>query len=507
MQLIEQAVFTSAETDRSAGYQVVATSAGVCAADVRELAVWGPSHEAMLDSAPHAVSINFHPLPSGSYCVSRTTPAGWEYSGRGTRVYTQCLIVSPDVFARFANNPFALIRAALAAGSLRVYEEVPSRLEPLGLAGRAAVVDAALLARLANNPGANWMASLVQASLSATNIGVAGPPPAEHVIAGLVNCLPPECRTEFSLSTGLKFSPRRPFRVVALSGDGEEQRRVQRLYDLAVLKLSGDPPAEFTPTDSWARFIQRVLKLGRTSLLAAHLSNRQMEVRPEDLPALGLQLLEELDAGLGTSDEEGGSRVEGLEGVYPPPTTRYSPLAEEPGGPPQGGDPSEMLPSNGQLPQKGPGGNDQASGQELGPGDPRSEPSPLIPSPSPLSEHVQQAHQAHHNFTQPAAAKCHELAPSRLLEPDSPQVLEMLEHLDDLVYEAIAGKATALEPLKSFWAKVQRELGEEMVAESRQQYLRYALAIWDRCLESDGIRQPWRAVQSLDVLCLLFDEA
>ena len=159
MDLIEQAVFTSAETDRSAGYQVVATSPGVREADAQELAVWGPSHDALLDSSPGAVSFNFHPLSSGNYCVGRTVPSGWEYSGRGgARVYTQCLIVSPGVLLRFACNPFALIRAALAGGALRLYREVPKTLEPLRLAGRAAPVDLTLLARLAANPGPDWLA-------------------------------------------------------------------------------------------------------------------------------------------------------------------------------------------------------------------------------------------------------------------------------------------------------------------------------------------------------------
>ncbi|NIP86516.1 MAG: hypothetical protein GTO03_13495, partial [Planctomycetales bacterium] len=71
----------------------------------------------------------------------------------GARIYTQCLIVSPETLWRFANNPFALLRAALASGSLRLYNQVPERLEPVRLAGRAAVLDTALLARLRTNPG------------------------------------------------------------------------------------------------------------------------------------------------------------------------------------------------------------------------------------------------------------------------------------------------------------------------------------------------------------------
>jgi len=474
MDLIEQAVFTSAETDRSAGYQVVASSAGVRDADARELAVWSPSHDAMLDSTPDAVSINFHPLPSGAYCVSRTTPAGWEYSGRGVRVYTQCLIVPPAVLSRFANNPFAVVRAALAGGALRAYQEVPNRLEPLRLAGRAAAVDSTLLARLAANPGADWMASLIQAALNSMSIAIAGGPPAQQVIAGLINCLPPECRTEFPFSTGLRFSSRRPFRVVALSGDEDEQRRMKRLYSVTLLDLSDDPPPEWRPMDSWARLIQRVLKSGRTSLLAAQLSNRQMEIGVEDLHALGLQLLEESDT---VEEEPGGPRLE-------VPTNAATPGAE--------------------APNADRGGEDRSDS----PASVRSG-SPLPQSSVPPGE-LQRAHGAHRRFereaSSTAALKCKRTAPSVLLDPENPDVLEMLERLDDLVYEAIAGDTVAIEELRMFWPEVRRELGDEMLAESREQYLRYALSIWDECVDPDGVRHAWRAVQSLDVLCVLFDE-
>ena len=476
MDLIEQAVFTSAETDRSAGYQVVASSPGVCEADARELAVWSPSHDALADPTPGAVSINFHPLPSGAYCVSRTAPAGWEYSGRGARVYTQCLIVPPESLSRFANNPFALIRAALAGGSLRAYEEVPNRLEPFRLAGRAAAVDSTLLARLAANPGADWIASLIQAALNSVSIAIAGGPPAQQVIAGLINCLPPECRTEFSFSTGLRFSSRRPFRVVALSDDVDEQRRVRRLYSVTLLDLSGDPPTECKPIDSWARLIHRVLKSGRTSLLATQLSNRQMEIAIEDLDALGLQFLEELDS----VQEERGAPAP-LEVA----TDEATSGGEAPAANLRGEDP-------GDLPETVPSGR------------------PLPPSSLPLAE-LQRAHQAHRRFqregSSTAPAKCKRTVPSALLDPESPETLAMLERLDDLVYQAVAGDTGSMEQLKTFWPEVRRELGDQMLAESREQYLRYALSIWDEYIEPDGVRQPWRAVQSLDVLCVLFDEA
>jgi hypothetical protein len=447
MDLIEQAVFTSAETDHGGGYQVVATSPGVCDADLRELAVWGPSHDALIESTPNAMSFNFHPLPSGAYCVGRTTAAGWEYSGRGARVYTQCLIVAPETLARFANNPFALLRAALGSGALRVYDKIPVELDALRLAGRSTAVDASLLTRLAANPGPEWIASLVQAALDSVTIALVGGPPADHLIAGLLNCLPPECRLDFSFSTGLKFSSRRPFRIVALSGDLEEQRRIERLYNVAILRMEDEPPVEFTPIDTWARLILRVLKSGRVSFLASQMNANQGDMAIDDLSALGLQYLEELEA---TS------------------LTPRTPDEEE----------------------------REGETQEL-PG-------------SVSSDDINRAHAPHHRLEgegrAPAALKCKENGPSKTLHPNDPEVLHTLEQLDDLVYEAIAGNPAAMDQLNVLWPRIRTELGEELLAESRAQYLRYALSIWEECHGPEGVRQPDRAVQSLDVLCLLFDE-
>jgi hypothetical protein len=405
----------------------------------------------------------------------------------------------------------------LAGGALRLYREVPKTLEPLRLAGRAAPVDLTLLARLAANPGPDWLASLVQAALNARAVALVGGPPAEHLIAGLINCLPPECRTEFSFSTGLKFSSRRPFRLIALAEDLEERLRVQRLYSVAVLDLSGPRPPECRPVDSWPRLIQRVLKSGRASLLSTQFSRRQSEFMPEDLPALGLQLLEELDASSFSGDaSEEQAWPEGVAEDVPHDVPDRLPHE----------DPHELLDDVpheflDELPDEVPHEvpdevpHEHPAGMEgFAPG-PRGCPEPLPsgdPSPeaAPSSELFQQAHEAHPRFRQPSpppvTAQQKRPAPSKLLDPDDPEVLEKLERLDDLVYEAIAGKPAAMDRLKTFWPQVRHELDAELLAESQEQYLRYALSIWEECVQSDTVRDPARAVQSLEVLCMLFDE-
>ena len=441
MQAVEQAIFGLLATDRAAGYQVVARSPGVSEADARELAVWGPTHDSMLASSPEAESLNFHPLPSGAHCVSLTAWVDWNHNGMGQSVSTRCLIVPPEVLARFGNNPFALVCAASANGDWQVGDLHGMKLGPLTIAGGAAAVDQPLLGQLAVDPGPENMAALVQSACEATRLAVCGTPSPAQLVAGLFSCLPPECRLEFSFSTGLKFSPQRPFRIVALSGDSAQRQWVAHYPNVTVLELrrKGLPPV--APLDGWARLIERTLAADRIAFLAAQASKRRFHLTLDDLPALGLQLLEELDASeLGDQDN----------------------LDKEPW---------------------------QAT-----------------------STRGQQTHAAHRRFGKSVEAVSTTVTggsvapPSIGLDPGSPEVLESLEQLDDLVYEAISGRADTMEQLREVWPKIAAQLGEPLLAESLEQYLRYALSIWDECSDADGVRHPSRAIQALDVLCLLFGD-
>ncbi len=472
MDQIEQVIFTSAETDRASGYHVVASSPAACDADLRELAAWGPSHDALLEPAPHVQSLNFHPLPSGAYCVGRTTPAGREYSDRGGwRLYTQCLIVPPSVLARFANNPFALLQAVVANGALRVCEKIPSRLEPLLVPGRAAVVDTELLARLAGNPGPEWMATVVQAAIDSVTIAIAGGLPSEHVIAGLINCLPPPCRTEFSFSTGLRFSSRRPFRVVALCGDHNEQRRIERLYNLAVLDLSGRPPAEFAPIESWPRFIHRVLRSGRLTFLASRLARNRHELSSEDLQVFGLEMLEQLEA---TNIESDAAETAAAQES---PSGDLAAAAEA--------DDCQARPAN--------------------PG-PRSEPRAKPLAPPARVRRLSAAHgpRPSGGSSLPAPERAPR-PPSQQLAPGNPEVMEKLRHLDELVHAAVGGDEETVAQLRRLWPGLREELDEPALSESREQYLSYALALWAASARPDGSRNADCAAQLLDVLCILFE--
>jgi hypothetical protein len=388
-----------------------------------------------MDGAAGASSLNFHPLPSGAYCVSLTRPTASDADGR-RGLWTQCLIVPPRVLARFANDAFALARAARAAGAWREIDPAARRSERLRLPGGAPPLDAELVVGLAGRPGPAWMAALVQASLDWVSIGLDGGPPAEQLIAGLIHCFPPGCRTEFSFSTGLRFSPQRPSRIVAVPADRKQQRRLEQLYNLCVLRLAERPPIEFTAVDAWARLVLRVLREGRTSLLDRWFSRRE-EILLHDLPACGLEFLEEIEAATTPSGVIGDANV----------------------------------------------------GEELADAAFRSGPAGLRPAPGAPQE----------SCLAPLSAS----PPSRLIDPDDPEVLRLLEKLDDLVFAAVTGPPEVVAELQSFWPQVRAALDESLLIESREQYLRYALSLWEGSAGAEGICQPQRAVPSLDVLCLL----
>ncbi|MGA2035656.1 MAG: hypothetical protein ABSG68_25690 [Thermoguttaceae bacterium] len=128
------------------------------------------------------------------------------------------------------------------------------------------------------------------------------------------------------------------------------------------------------------------------------------------------------------------------------------------------------------------------------------------PSSEPL-----RAHAAHTKFQKSIVSRATgDAAPPGDADGVPPVILEKLEALDDAVFEAMAGQSEALEKLRTLWPAVLGQMGEvgpELVAESCEQYLHYALRIWEDCLDGRGLRDPARAISALEVLCVLFDEA
>ncbi len=441
---IEQAIFTSAQTDRAQGYQLVARSPGLTEDDAREISLWAPSHDSLLERPGQRSSTNFFQLASESYCVSRSKPAGAEYSGRGGEaVYSRFLVVPPLVLARFANNPFALLRAATAIGAMDVVSPGIERLEPLRLGGRSAPVDMGLLAHLARDPGPALMATLVQAALSSDRLAVAAQVTTEQLVAGLFNVLPVECRTEFSFSTGLKPATSRPVRITSLPEDPASWKGIAR-GGVTLLDLREPALADELKWEGWAGCVANILQSGKFSLLASQLEQAR--------PWLSVARLDEL---------------------------------------------SEQVQSHLASVHRGAASAAVAS-------------QPAVSSDEPPRQNNERFEAAHQRKRSASVAQ---RGPAEVAQATSrsttagqvPEVLELLERVDELVFAAIGGDDRAVTELEVLWPLIVADLDEDLVEQSREQYLRCALSICRECVDGE-VERPERAAAAIDVLCVLFEE-
>jgi len=236
---VEQAIFTSIKSERLNGYQLAATSPGIKSDQAKELTLWGPAHDSLWNTLPGTRSINFHPLAGGEYCLSCTTLAGSEYSGRGGgRVYTQMFVLPTELLARFANDPFLILRALDAAGRLIVLEEVAAKLSPLPLVGRCDQVDSQAVSQVLDEIGITRFDEILAALGGTATVGVTASSPVERLFQSLLHALPLEDRLSISFTTGLKHSPRRPFKLFTLPGDGSTIRQSQRLSGAHIVDLT-----------------------------------------------------------------------------------------------------------------------------------------------------------------------------------------------------------------------------------------------------------------------------
>lgn len=454
--LIEQAIFTSAKTVRFDGYQLVACSRGVSEEDSRELAVWGPSHGALCEARDEASSVNFHRLTSGVCCVSKTVAAGEEFSGRGgARIYTQYLLVPSEVFARFANNPFAVLRAAWAKGLLNVHERVPTTLEQSSLVGRSAIVDEGLLAQLADQWGPERVGRLVAAVVNPGQVLLTGASHCETLLGGLVNCFPAECRTDLSFTTGLLPSPRRPFRLVPSDLDAAERRRAARQPGVQVLDLSV-VSIDDEELPGWARYVSEAIASDQLTRLTHQLQTQRMGLRLEELDGLGEELIHELHA------VSVGCRSIALRETIAPISRSTT---------------ETTCNIRRDLPAK------SAKSNVVG-----------------RSEQRESQKSARRGSRSAALAGG---AATSVDTIDDPVAIELLEQLDDTVYDTINGASENGEKLAKLWSLLAGHLPPETLATTREQYLRYTLNLWEARV-AEGVREPEKAIRALDVLMVLF---
>ncbi len=496
---IDQAIFTSARTQRGDGYQLVARSEGVTDDEAQQLTAWGPSHDSLFDQGPSAVSYNAWVLPSGRACVSRSMSSGAEFSKRGgLRVYTQFLLASADTVERFAGNPFAILKAALADGHLSVLERVPPELPQFTLAGRASLVSRTAVDRLRSRLGPAGLAAAMQVVLSCESVALAGGLSPYLVYSAIVNCLPPECRSEFSFTTGLRFSVRRKLRLFVAPGDASERRQVLRASRCTLLDTSDAALSAVRIEHGWAALLRSALAAERPLDLTTLFSQPRPGLTVEKLDQLGNELAVDLANGK-------------LSRACPLRATDYHRITDSVR------DPSglRVTLSPEALDQwratRDTHREDQAL-RETRTGEKPAEERRDRERPPVEPDHVAPS--------RTAAADGRPTSPSRGVESsptggvaatagrtstavcDDPRVTEKLETLDDLVFEAIEGKREALAKLRKAWPQALSSLGVEAVEESRALYVERATAVWTQ-FNSGVERRPDLAASALEVLTLI----
>jgi hypothetical protein len=286
---LEQAVFASARTSHGDGYQLLAKSRGISASLAREISRWCPTHDSLLNPRPSARSINFHPLSDGLVCLARTVAAGEEHSRRGgPRVLTHCLVTDDDAFGRLGNNPLVLMTAATwelpSPG-----HATPSCLPPVACGQTAGTVD-----RQALDGRFRAVAALLDAALTSERVGIVSPGEAIALLEAFFNVLPPAARVAQSFSSGLVYSPRRPFRLVFAPDDKVVQRRWARQYGLGIVDLTRLTDSRWSPCHGWAEFVLRACESGAAETVAKAVGTPGLPGDVIALDSFGRECLEHL---------------------------------------------------------------------------------------------------------------------------------------------------------------------------------------------------------------------
>ena len=214
--------------------------------------------------------LQFHPLASGRHVLARSQTAGPEYSGRGRRIYTQIFVIDVPHWQACAWHPFRLWAWLRQSGVVGVHDPLPRELPRIELPetlphalnppenrsqetpssetpGPSAPAQPAGVSfgepLPLSLPGMSALAELLCAALDEQPIGLLASDDVEGPLSAFFACLPWEHRAAFSFATGLKQSPRRPFRIMRLPRDPIERRRWLRLNTHRVVTLaSGTAP-------------------------------------------------------------------------------------------------------------------------------------------------------------------------------------------------------------------------------------------------------------------------
>jgi hypothetical protein len=170
------------------------------------------------------VSVNFHPLPSGRFALSRSCEGPPEYSGRGGhQVYTHILVVDDHGLEAVDGQTFDIYQNALALGYLFHQFNPPRMLEPIRLPRFHTRRDRKAWSARASELGLPPLEPLRQRLLSGRAVRFGYPGDRALLAECLIGSLSPEVARKISFASSLRPSALRPF-VLSLVGEGAGHR-------------------------------------------------------------------------------------------------------------------------------------------------------------------------------------------------------------------------------------------------------------------------------------------
>ncbi len=329
---------------------------------------------------------------------------------------------------------------------MTVHDQPPAVLKPFTLAGRSAPVDEGLLAQLADQLGPDRVSRLISAAVSPGIQLIAGAVNYETLFGGLLNCFPVEFRTELTFTTGLRYSPRRPFHLAPITGDAAERRQAVRCEGVTVVDVSETAENVGVATGNWATYVAEAIRRDRLHDLASVLQHSPAGLTLADLNELGEQSLGALggqQVAVGTVAEQQRS-------------------AEASGA---GPDTQRMFRT------------DRPTGKK--------------------ADESEEAKVVSAGKTEPLWMGSSTSESNSMLD-----TTRLAEQLESAICEAIDGAKGALEEVVRLWKALSVQVKPEQLPARREQYLRYTLTLWHACGEPTG--QPERAIQVLDLLEVIF---
>ena len=228
---VEQAIFASSDRGSMKGYQLVARSPGVDRSISQSLCRWAPTQ--VPGDASESWMISYFPINDETVAVTRTVLGGPEYSSRGGfQVVTLILLLRNEQFQAYSCNPVLVAKTALAIGLLRLplsvdcdqlpVANLPS--QPLLLPPEASTPDPGLEDQV-NESEAATLEKIADMIRHAQRVALIGDHDPIAIVERLIPKLSFEARRDFSFTTGLLPTVRRPFQAHFLpSADLARQR-------------------------------------------------------------------------------------------------------------------------------------------------------------------------------------------------------------------------------------------------------------------------------------------